>query len=275
MRQVLDDGSLLYVAVAGRSGPRVTPTLFTVERDQIWFVVARGSLKARVIARDGRVGAMIRSGDRAVVVQGRARVVDALTLRGMGSPDRLLDLPLAAAGFVGRNLRDTTGVMRGRPVPTLPLSRVGVELEVHAGVLLEDERVVARWGTWPDREPPGDLHLEPSVIDLSGVPEDLHGLLTPRAPVVLGWESAAGPIALPGRWQGDHLETSATTLRLAGSPASGPACVTAARSGRRLSQKQGVMLTGYGRATRAAVAIDATGVTWWRGDEIRSSPVKV
>jgi hypothetical protein len=56
VRRVLDAAPLLYLAVAVRTGPRVSPVVFAADRGQMWFVVARNSLKARAIARDGRVG---------------------------------------------------------------------------------------------------------------------------------------------------------------------------------------------------------------------------
>src|SRR5438046_886828 len=72
VRHVLDEGELLHVAVAARGGPRITPTVFSVERRQLWFVVTRGSVKARAIARFPHVGGLIRGGDQALMLSGRA-----------------------------------------------------------------------------------------------------------------------------------------------------------------------------------------------------------
>jgi hypothetical protein len=223
--------------------------------------VARGTVKARAIARDRRVGAMVRLGDRAVVVRGRARLVDPLTLRGMRS---LVDLPFAATGFLGRNLRDTAGVIAARPAPTLPVSRVGVALDVSAGMLLDGDDLILQWGTWPAGDPPsGDEARHP-------LPDNVR--MKPGTPVTVGWDSSAGPIALPARWRGDHAQASAAALGLAGVSAPGPACITAARSGSRLDSKRGVLISGEGFADAGgAVAIDPRRVTWWRGDEVRSA----
>jgi hypothetical protein len=102
-------------------------------------------------------------------------------------------------------------------------------------------------------------------------------------PVVLGWESPSGPLALPARWRtGDNagsgrgaseLATSGDALRLAGAASGGPACVTAERSRYRLKTKQGILLTGDGHARLAGggpaarVAFDTRRTTWWSGEE--------
>lgn len=272
VQDVLDEGELLHVAVATGRGPRITPTAFSVERRQLWFVVARGSVKARAIARSPHVGGLVRAGDQALVVSGRAQLVDPLTARGVASVDRLLDLPFAATGYLGRNVRHAAGIIRGRPVPTLPVSRVAVVVDVSRAALLDRGAVVARWGTWPRGEPSfDDEPLAAYPPDVTALPDEVRALVGRDEDVALGWQAAAGPIALPARWRGSVAETSPAVMALAGAASSSPACVTFDRSGRRLSQKRGVLLSGEGHAylsgETAAVAFDWERISWWVGDE--------
>ena len=277
---VLDVADVLHVAVSARRGPHVTPTVFDVAGGRLWFVTPRRSVKARVIARHRRVGGLVQAGDRALVFGGRARIVDPLTARGVLSPGRFLELPLAAAGYFDRNLRHALGTVRDHPAPTLALSRVMVSIDVRRAALLDGPAVVEAWGRWART----DLLLagDPSpgrAPDLRAAPPALRALLGDGAGVVLGWQSLSGPLALPGRWQtgAATVETSAEALVLAGAGTAGPACVTAQRSRYRLDDKEGVLVSGAGEArrpagdpVRARVAIDAQRATWWTGEHRRS-----
>jgi hypothetical protein len=274
--EVLDEADVLYLAVAAKNGPHVTPAVFDVDGDRLWFITPRRSVKAKVIDRHRRVGGLVQLGRWSVVIGGRARIVDPLTARGIFSPGRLLDLPFAATGYLSRNHRHATGTIRDHQAPTLALSRVMVSVDIRRLALLDGLTVVDRWGRWDgaDRlvrgEPPAGI-----TPDLSAVPPGVRNLLGEDSPVVLGWNSPAGPLALPARWQATHgaLETSADALVLAGAESSGPASVCAERSRYRLNSKHGLLLTGSGQAgigndpTVARVALDTRRTTWWRGEE--------
>ena len=277
--RVIDEGELLHVAVVTRSGPRVTPTAFDLDGRKAWFVVARGSLKARAIAARPRIGALIKHGEKSVMLGGTARLVDPLTARGILSVDRLFDLPFAAAGYLGRNPRHAAGVVRDRPAPTLPLSRVAVELTVERGALLDRHALVAEWGKWSrtrllmhDALPDACAHDLPEEV-----PADLANLIrAPGGEVVLGWESLSGPLALPGRISpmGAVDTTSAAAMELAGALATCNACITADRGGPRLKSKRGVVVSGTGTAVlsddEALAVVDWRRTMWWRGDDVRS-----
>jgi len=282
--EVLDEAPVLHVAVAARSGPHVTPAVFDVDGRRLWFVTPRRSVKARVIARRRTVGGLAQVGGRTVLIGGRARIVDPLTARGVFSPGRLLDLPLAAAGYLGRNHHHATGTIRDHEAPTLALSRVLVAIDVRRLALLDGPAVVDAWGPWPgiDVLLTGAPPPVPAP-DLSPVPPDLRSLLGDGAAAVLGWQSLAGaPLALPARWRAGgagadgvgQLETSAEAMILAGAASGSPACLTAERSRHRLRTKQGLMLRGAGHAGRdgvaARVALDADLITWWAGEDRRS-----
>lgn len=280
---VLDEAAVLHVAVAARSGPHVTPAVFDRDGGRLWFVTPRRSVKARVIARHRTVGGLARLGSRSVLIGGRARIVDPLTARGVFSPGRLLDLPLAAAGYLARNDRHFIGTVRDHEAPTLALSRVLVRIDIRRLALLDGPEVVEHWGRWPGTDLL--LHGAPPPVpapDLTPLPADLRPLLGDDAAVILGWQSLAGaPLALPARWRtgpAGHLETSAEALVLAGAASAGPACVTAERSGHRLNTKRGVLLRGDGHVRRdgatARVALDADRVTWWTGEQKATSGAK-
>lgn len=53
---VLDAAELMFLAVAGRHGPHVTPLAFDRDGEDLWAVTPRDSAKARAIDRDSRVG---------------------------------------------------------------------------------------------------------------------------------------------------------------------------------------------------------------------------
>jgi hypothetical protein len=273
--KVLDEADVLHVAVDARNGPHVTPTVFDVDGGRLWFVTPRRSVKAKVIGRRRRVGGLVQLGRWSVVLGGRARIVDPLTARGIFSPDRLLDLPFAAAGYLGRNHRHATGTIRDHEAPTLALSRVLVSIDIRRLALLDGWTVVESWGRW------SEIHLlmrgEPpagTAPDLAAVPPGVRNLLADDAPVALGWCSPDGPLALPARWRGGaQLESSAEILALAGAASGSPASVCAERSRYRLKSKQGLLLTGAGHAriaregSVARVTLDTRRATWWHGEE--------
>ncbi|MGH9041353.1 MAG: pyridoxamine 5'-phosphate oxidase family protein [Acidimicrobiia bacterium] len=273
--EVLDEGDLLYVAVSSRRGPHVTPTVFDRDRGRLVFVTPRRSVKARVIARRRRVGALVHFEDRAVMMLGRARIVDPLTARGVFSGNDLLDLPLAAAGFLARNRRQVTDTMRDHQAPTLVLSRVAVSIEITRVALLQGHRVLAHWGRWPDvdRLLPGTPNRT-DPPDVSGAPPALRSFLAGRdRPGVLGWQTPAGPVALPAWWRREtgEAEVSAAALVLAGAGPEAPACLTVDRSRYRSRHQQGVLLAGTGHVRVedgvARVALAQERLTWWDGED--------
>ncbi|HYH50863.1 MAG TPA: pyridoxamine 5'-phosphate oxidase family protein [Acidimicrobiia bacterium] len=281
---VLDEAELLYVAVAGRNGPHVTPAVFHTDGDRLWFITPRRSVKAKVIARRRRVGALVQLGRWSVVMGGRARIVDPLTARGIFTPAGLVDLPFATAGYLSRNVRHAVGTVRDHKAPTLALSRVLISIDVRRAALLDDWAVVEQWGRWDrsDRLAHGALPAG-NVPDLSAIPPRLRHLLDEDSPVALGWTSPDGPLALPARWRSGagELETSGEAFVLAGGAATGPASVCAERSGYRLNSKQGLLFAGQGSAVHCAedrlgarVTFDARRVTWWNGEAGRTFAVR-
>jgi hypothetical protein len=221
----------------------------------------------------------VRLGRWSVVLGGRARIVDPLTARGIFSVNRLLDLPFAAAGYLGRNHRHATGTIRDHEAPTLALSRVLVSVDIRRLALLDGWSVTGRWGRWDE----SDLLLrgDPptgTTPDLTAGPVGVRNLLSDDSPVVLGWQSLSGPLALPARWRAGtaELETSGEAMVLAAAASGSPACLSAERSGYRLRTKQGLLLRGGGHArlagdgTTARVTLDVDRTVWWKGEETQA-----
>ena len=275
--RVLEESDLLYVAVDGSKGPHVTPAVFERDGGRLWFITPRRSVKAKVIERRRQVSGLVIHRDRAVLVGGRARITDPLTGRGLTSIGRLFDLPLAGAGYLAHNSRHLLGTLRDEDPARLALSRVVISIDIRRVALLRGLTVEDAWGDW-DRSDLLPRGAAPAghIPDLAPLPSAVEGLLAADGPVVVGWPGLSGPVALPGRWRSDSgvVETSASAMALAGAAPSGPACLTAQRSRYRLKSKQGVLLSGAGRAVAdgdvARVAVGPGRMTWWVGDERRT-----
>jgi hypothetical protein len=211
---------------------------------------------------------------------GRARIVDPLTLRGLGAST--LGLPLAACGYLLRNLRHAAAVVLDRPVPTLPVSRVLIVIDLTSVALLRGLRVASAWGGWRR----SDLLLRGNPLPgqmspLVDVPPHLQALLSERAcQGVLGWQTLSGPMAIPARWQedGSRLTASAEAMTLAGAASSGPCCLTVTAAAPRSGPGDGLLLRGEGHARRqdqlAHVSLGVRRLTWWTGTNVRTSAVR-
>lgn len=270
---VLDAADVMFLAVAGRHGPHVTPLAFDRAGEDLWAVTPRDSAKARAIDRESRVGVLVRSRGRAVIAGGSAKLVDPLTARGLGTLLRP-DLPLTALNYLTRNSRRVVDAVLDHPSPALPLSRIGVRISLDRVALLGRERVHSVHGDWPS---PGTLldgdDTGVALPELDDVPAAVQSLLRRDNPAaVLGWHTTEGPVALPARWGADGtVSTSADAFILTGALSAAAACLTLERSTHRLQGVRGLLLTGTGRArpsdARATVALETSRLTWWAGEE--------
>ena len=151
-----------------------------------------------------------------------------------------------------------------------------VSIDIRRLALLDRWEVVDSWGRWPS----SDLLLrgDPptgTAPDLTSVPTGIRSLLADDAAVVLGWQSLAGPLALPARWRPDAggLATSGQAMLLAAAASGSPAAVCAERSRYRLKTKQGLLMAGDGHARLdglgpgARVTLDVRRTTWWAGED--------
>ena len=278
--EVLDSAALMFLAVAGRHGPHVTPIAFDRDGSDLWALTPRNSAKARAIDRDSRVGILVRHRGRTVMAGGSAQLVDPLTGRGLGALLRP-DLPLTALGYLARNNRRVLRAVTDSPSPTLPLTRTGIRISLDRVALLGRTGVRGSWGNWPSPGTLLDGELDPVVPDLTGVPDRPRALLSTNNPAaVLGWHTTGGPVALPAAWAADGAITVPTqALTLSGALSAAAACLTVERSGTRIRSVHGLILTGAGRAraaeTIATVSLNPERLTWWAGEESGTKTVPV
>jgi hypothetical protein len=217
-RGILAEGRQLHVAVLTTRGPHVTPELYAVAGDDLWFATAATTLKTRVIRRDPRVSAVVRAGSRSLVVVGEAThydVADPLRLVGQARDGwRALQ---AVTAFTMRNAADLGSFARdlalGRLPTRRPPRRVLVRLRPTAWARLDAAGVEAAGGDWP------------GSIDVPGAPAPLDG----QRDAIVGWEVPAGVLALPARTapSTDKATVPAAVARLAQVTAGQPtaACV--------------------------------------------------
>ena len=76
--RVLHRGTLVYVAIGTTGGPLVTPVLYGVTGDRVWFLTNRHALKAKVLRRDPRAAWVVSADGRAAFMTGVARLFSPL-----------------------------------------------------------------------------------------------------------------------------------------------------------------------------------------------------
>ena len=257
VQSALGEARQAFVAVATRTGPHVTPELYALADGRLWMASAAGTLKVRVLGRHPAASAVITAGGRTVVVSGEVEAFDAhnpsdvaRAMRQGPSVVRALasfGLRNAAdlAGFLGDTVRGKTGV---------PSRRTLLALEPRRVALVDGGRLAGAWGDWPG----------PRVVDPAGT------WTGEGVDAVVGWETAAGPVALPARWDADGSVASIPPglAELAGLTHEAPACVVSDEYGRPgPAAKSGVLLRGQGRRSGGAVHLDTERVTAWDGVE--------
>ncbi|MGQ0466563.1 MAG: hypothetical protein ACT4QG_14715 [Sporichthyaceae bacterium] len=264
---------MLFLGVATEDGPHVTPIVFDDTDDRLWLVAPRKSAKVRAIRANDRVGGLIRGKEHDLLIGGRATVVDPLAGRGL-SPGMVLELPFAAVGYLTRNQRHVSGVVRDSEAPAaLPVSRVLIRVDVKRAALVSGDRVLDTWGKWGGRSVLLPGALDPAPPSLRGLPARLHPyLLQDTENAVLGWAGPKGPAVLPARWHASgSVEVGAEVLSLSGALPAGRASVTVETSKTRLNNKRGVLLIGPARArggeATAQVVVAPRRLSWWRGAE--------
>lgn len=270
----LNESAHVYISIRTRSGPHVTPELFTVSAGRILCLTSAATLKAKLLRADPVVGLTAYAGTTAVAAAGSAEVLDP------ASPSSVLQSPLLAAAApagVGRFVRDNAAELAGAAADffagrlggPLPPHRVIIAITPTAVAVVDadDLRTSTGWTEAPEATP----HGEPELVD---APEHLASLAA-AGPAVAGWVRHDGaPLALPVVW-----DPSTTTARLpaalfetCGASDESPACVTFDTwTGLGPSGKQGIMLRGSGRATVdgtiASLALDVRKATYWDGIE--------
>jgi hypothetical protein len=131
--RVLSSAGVAFLAVETSSGPHVTPLLYAASHDRIWFGIARGTLKARVLSKNPAVGVVVPGADASVSLRGEATLLDRLP----PAPSELIRAPFALPAFAFHNAREMAAfaldtVRRGEaPEQLSPLSVRFDSLHLH------------------------------------------------------------------------------------------------------------------------------------------------
>ena len=251
------------MAVTSANGPHVTPELYAWSGDRLWFLFARTTLKAKVLARTPEVAAMVSVDGRSVMVEGTVDLIDVrrpTTL--LGHPARSLRALRATGGYAVRNAPDlaafgrdlATGQLGWRPPPL----RVLASLDPRRTVVFEDGAIVARSG--------GSTRGGLRPVDVADE--------RPGGERVVA--AFPGPAVVPGRWFPDDRElvVSPVLLDLHGIDGRTPVAVVAddyVAPGP--AAKVGTLLRGSGRriGRSGSITVDAETLTSWDGIEIETS----
>ena len=256
VRSVLGESRQAFVAVATRNGPHVTPELYAVEDGRLWFASAAATVKVRAVEKRPHAAAAIRAGDRSVVVSGTVESFDPFDPRALARAARQGPAVAKALGQFGlRNAPDLAGfvadTVRGRLGRRVPGRRTVLALTPDRVALTASTTVEGAWGAWPNAS---------AATEVGDPGEGIDG--------VVGWETDAGVLALPARWDASSCaaHVPAALLDLAGIDGSARACVAADEyGGPGPAAKSGLLLRGHGRRDGALVHIDADRVTSWDG----------
>lgn len=233
--RILDAASFAYLAVETSSGPHVTPLLFAATPDRLWFGIAGGTLKARVITKRPAVGVVVPGEAASVAIRGEATLLDRLP----ASAGEIARAPFALPAFAFQNALEMAAFARdvGRGAPRQRLTPVSVrvdKLDVLEG--------------WPADAVLGWMSEDgPIALPASWNAE------TARARVPAGpLRDAGGP------------RSSAACI-----------CIDESDGARGPLAKRGKLLRGQGharlRGETATVQLEQERVTRWKGFEVRTA----
>jgi Pyridoxamine 5'-phosphate oxidase len=289
-REILEQGTLCYLAVRTHEGPHLTPVVFVLDGGRIWLTTSRTSVKARGLRQDPDVAGMVRLGSSVVTFRGRARTYDALD--PLSWPSAAVAGPRlvrAATRFSLKNARFFAGYAvdaRRVPLAWTPPGRIFVGIGVVAGAVLDlaEGSVPERWGDWSEgprgrsrrRRPPSPTAR---AIDL-GVPRSVRSVVGDRGDGAL----AVGGLAavLPVTWRriaregAYHGVLPRSFLELAGSrprPRTSPmraALAVDRLAAWRAANMAGMLLQGEADISaleddRELVRLRPRRVVWWQG----------
>lgn len=270
----LDASDIAYVAVESKSGPMVTPLLFTIKDGRLWMVMPSSSAKVTAIERNATVGVTVGSTSSAAVLQGEARLVDPLQPQSLVSslPERILS-PRAFGSYVTDNLRHLSGMVG----PAALSPRTLAALRPERVLALAHGAITFAEGWTPSVTAPpavaGGPPDDAAAPALDEVPAELAAATDDHGPVIVGWMTPGGPVALPATW--DPVRGAAVVapgvFEATGCLPTGPACVLFdTTEGTRLEDKTGLVLRGDARATAGPGAdtelrVRTHRISWWQG----------
>lgn len=281
---LLSNAELLHVAIPTPTGPHVTPELFTWTAGRLWIATARRTLKARSISPGDRIGAVISSGPRHVVLRGVARPLDLLDPETLlASPPEAGLAPLASIAFALKNAPHLVGLLAQglRAVPHSPSSaRMFVAIRPIAAAFVDDGGAVSHAGAW-DAATSAAVSDPAGRADVIGVPDAALDLAHAASRAVVAISTTNGPVALPSAWDADRwvATVDGRLLALTGEIAEqlDAAVELEAMDGFLMQGKRGVLLRGPAEVRRrgpiAEIALDPDRVTYWEGVDTESKPV--
>lgn len=255
---ILARGSYCYVGTSAPSGPHVTPMVYVYSRGRLWVTTSRGSVKARVLARDPRVSGLVAWSGAGLSFVGRARAYDALDADTWGRAVRETpSLVTAAVAFTRKNARFFAGYAVDAnhvPLSWTPPGRVFVEVRIERAAVVDDDGIRERWGGWNrslvalDRFRASRIGADP----FSNLPEDVRGPLDDSGSGALAVHGSEDVVVLPARWAVDGaalyaaLPEPALSLAACQTPRV-PVALAVDRASRwRARQMVGAMVQGTG-----------------------------
>lgn len=253
--EVLDRGVLCYLAAPSPAGPHVTPVVFVRDGDRVWGTTSRGTTKVRRWRREPVAGGLVAHHDHAIAFRGRVTTYDLLDASTWKDSLRMApQVTRASARFAAKNARFFAGYARDVarvPLAWTPPARVVFSIDLEAGAVLRDGRLVERWGRWGRRAGgrPAYRAVRGGALPNGDLPAAVAGLLGGRGAGVVGLPGAGGPVVLPATWVrsgGAFLAVLRRDLAaLAGPPPDGPASlVVDAASSWRAAGMRGILLRG-------------------------------
>ena len=278
---VLGSAEQVYLSVLTKSGPHVTPELFTTSGGHVLCVTAESTLKVRLLREQPVIGIAAVSGGAALSGYGTVQLLDpASPTSALAAPAAAAKAPLGLARYLLDNAAELTGAamsaLAGRLGGPIPPRRVVLVISLSAATLVDGDRVVVEQG-WDISAGPavrGSVDDDAQGPDLGALRDDLRELAA-TGPAVVGWTASDGrPLALPATYDaGSGVATLPTALfRACGAATTSPACITFDTwSGYGPIGKQGLMLRGEGRAVddggRTRITVDISRATHWDGIE--------
>jgi Pyridoxamine 5'-phosphate oxidase len=300
--EVLERGTLCYLAVATRRGPHVTPVVYAWSGGDIWITTSRSSAKAAAWRRSPAVAGLVRRDDAEVAFAGAVQIYDAFAPHTWPSSIAASPALLAATLRFGRkNARYYAGYAIDAlhiPLPWTPPGRLLARVTIERGALMQRGRRTD-WGAWRRgrRSSATAFRRRPRPVDpLGHLPADVGSVVGRRGSnAVIAVDGPSGLTVLPAGWVATGGEVYAAipgvAATLAGPRVDGSASLAVDRaSSWRARDMVGAMLQGEasgvavdglssGRASAARLArsagIEADGallvriiprrLVWWRG----------
>jgi hypothetical protein len=183
---VIEEGRVAHVAVESERGPHVVPLLYAAAGGRLWFVVAAGTLTARVTDPSARAG------ERGVVLTGTLQRIDPLHGSELvAARDKVGSVATALARFGLRNAVDLLAfgrdALRGRAGRLPPPRRVLLHFDPDRSVVVDGARVRSSRSNTPAPTGVGEPDTMPDPTAVAAV---------------VALRNVDGPVPLPARWNG-------------------------------------------------------------------------